>query len=195
MLRTKSIGGLGSVKAFADGTQGSLIISHDGGTKLFAVDAGSDQISVLNVRVGHLSLRGIFASGGAGPISLSYQDGLLYVLNAANGSKSSANVAGFRVDDEGDLHPIKGATVSLSTAHPNPAQVQIDPSGRWLLVTEKLTNLIDVYRIHDDGSLGGLTSFPSTGLYPFGMAFNPARPQSSSSTMASALQVQMGPGQ
>ena len=65
----------------------------------------------------------------------------------------------------------------LSAAHPNPAQVQIDPSGRWLLVTEKLTNLIDVYRIHEDGSQGARTSFPSVGLYPFGMAFNPARPQ------------------
>ena len=174
---TTAIGGLGSVVAFADGTQGSLILTHDAGTRLFAVDAGSDQISVVDVYNGQLSLEGVFSSGGIGPVSLSYHDGLLYVLNAANGSKSSANVAGFRVDNEGDLHPIKGATMPLSTAQPNPAQVQIDPSGRWLLVTEKLTNLIDVYRIHDDGSLGALTSFPSTGLYPFGMAFNPARPQ------------------
>ncbi len=174
---TTSIGGLGSVAAFADGTQGSLILTHDEGTRLFAVDAGSNQISVVDVHNGRLSLEGAFSSGGVGPISLSYRDGLLYVLNAANGSTASANLAGFRVDDEGDLHPIKGATMPLSTAQPNPAQVQIDPSGRWLLVTEKLTNLIDVYRIHDDGSLGARTSFPSTGLYPFGMAFNPARPQ------------------
>jgi 6-phosphogluconolactonase len=174
---TTSIGGLGSLVAFADGTQGSLILTHDEGTRLFAVDAGSDQISVVNVQQGHLSLEGIFSSGGVGPISLSYHDGLLYVLNAANGSTASATVAGFKVDEVGDLHPIPGATRLLSTAHPNPAQVQIDPSGRFLLVTEKLTNLIDVYRIHDDGSLGTLTSFPSTGVYPFGMAFNPARPQ------------------
>jgi 6-phosphogluconolactonase len=174
---TTSIGGLGSLVAFADGTQGSLILTHDEGTRLFAVDAGSDQISVVDVHDGQLSLEGVFPSGGVGPVSLSYHDGQLYVLNAANGSTASANVAGFRVDDEGDLHPIKGATMPLSAAHPNPAQVQIDPSGRWLLVTEKLTNLIDVYRIHEDGSLGALTSFPSTGLYPFGMAFNPARPQ------------------
>ena len=174
---TTSIGGLGNLVAFADGTQGSLILTHDEGTRLFAVDAGSNQISVVDVHDGHLSLEGVFPSGGVGPISLSYHDGLLYVLNAANKSTASANVVGFKVDDEGDLHAIKGATGLLSTARPNPAQVQIDPSGRWLLVTEKLTNLIDVYRIHDDGSLGARTSFPSTGLYPFGMAFNPARPQ------------------
>jgi len=174
---TTSIGGLGSLVAFADGTQGSLILTRDEGIRLFAVDAGSNQISVVDVHNGHLSLEGVFPSGGVGPISLSYRDGLLYVLNAANGSAASANVAGFKVDDAGDLHPIPGATRLLSTAHPNPAQVQIDPSGRWLLVTEKLNNLIDVYPIHADGSLGARTGFPSTGLYPFGMAFNPAMPQ------------------
>src|SRR6266581_8431733 len=70
LLGTTSIGGLGSVTAFADGTQGSLILSRDERTRLFAVDAGSDQISVVNVQEGHLSLAGVFASGGAGPVSL-----------------------------------------------------------------------------------------------------------------------------
>ena len=82
-----SIGGLGSLAAFADGTQGSLILTPDG-TRLFAVDAGSDQISVVNVHNGHLSLSGVFSSGGSGPISLTYQNGLLYVLNAANANPS-----------------------------------------------------------------------------------------------------------
>jgi len=66
LLGTTSIGGLGSVAAFADGTQGSLILTHDEGTRLFAADAGSDQISVVNVHDGHLSLTGVFSSGGAG---------------------------------------------------------------------------------------------------------------------------------
>lgn len=126
---TTPIGGLGSVAAFADGTQGSLILTHDKTTRLFASDAGSNQVSVVDVQHGHLSLEDVFASGGVGPISLSYHGGLLYVLNAANGSSASANIAGFRVDDEGGLHPIKGANVPLSTAHPNPAQIQIDPFG------------------------------------------------------------------
>src|SRR5207245_860774 len=99
------------------------------------------------------SLEDVFPSGGAGPVSLTYRDGLLYVLNAANGRSQAAHVAGFHVDEEGDLHPIAGATRPLSARHPNPAQVQIDPSGQFLLVTEKATNLIDVYRIHPDGSL------------------------------------------
>src|SRR5712692_8551811 len=125
LLGTTSIGGLGSLAAFADGTQGSLILTHDR-TRLFGVDAGSDEISVVNVHDGHLSLAGVFPSGGAGRISLTYQDGLLYVLNAANASTTATNVAGFHVDADGTLHPIAGATKFLSVPHPNPAQVQID---------------------------------------------------------------------
>jgi 6-phosphogluconolactonase len=176
LLGTTSIGGLGSLTAFADGTQGSLILSNER-TRLFAVDAGSDQISVVNVHGRQLSLVGVFASGGAGPVSLSYHNGLLYVLNAANGRTEAANVAGFHVDDKGTLHPIAGATRPLSAAHPNPAQVQIDPSGRFVLVTEKGTNLIDVYRIDHDGSLSGPTTFQSVGAIPFGMAFDLASPR------------------
>jgi len=39
LLGTTSIGGLGSVAAFADGTQGSLILARDK-ERLFAADAG-----------------------------------------------------------------------------------------------------------------------------------------------------------
>lgn len=172
--RTTAIGGAGSVAAFADGTQGSLIISHDEGTRLFAVDAGSNQISVVNAHNGYLSPVGVFSSHGVGPVSLSYHDGLLYVLNAANGTTSAANVAGFRVDDEGELHYIAGSNRPLSVARPDPGQVQVDPSGRFLFVTEKLTNLLDVYRIGEDGRLSAASTVASVGAIPFGMAFNPA---------------------
>jgi 6-phosphogluconolactonase len=164
------IGGRGSLAAFADGTQGSLIRTRDG-KRLFAVDAGSDQISVVDVDDGGLSLVGVFSSGGAGPVSLTYQDGLLYVLNAANSSPSAANVTGFRVDHDGTLHPIAGSTRPLSTPHPNPAEVMLDPQRQFLFITEKTTNLIDVYHVAGDGSLTGPASVASVGAYPFGMAF------------------------
>ncbi len=164
------IGGRGSLAAFADGTQGSLIRTPNA-RRLFAVDAGSDEISVVDVHGGGLSLVGVSTSGGAGPVSLTYDDGLLYVLNAANASPSAANVAGFRVDDKGVLHPISGSTRPLSSPHPNPAQVQLDPQHRFLLVTEKSTGLIDIYQVAHDGSLSGPTVMPSVGAYPFGVAF------------------------
>ncbi len=175
---TTPIGGLGSLAAFADGTQGSLIRTPDG-RRLFAVDAGSDQISVLNVDDGQLSVAGVFSSGGSGPVSLTYGHGLLYVLNAANASAALANVTGFRVDQDGQLHPIPGATRPLTNAHPNPAQIQLSPGGSRLLVTEKgvitdpSTGRIDIYDVAADGSLSGPTAAPSMGAYPFGMAFDP----------------------
>jgi 6-phosphogluconolactonase (cycloisomerase 2 family) len=52
--------------------------------------------------------------------------------------------------------------------------VQLDPQRRFLLVSEKATNLIDVYGVALDGSLSGPTSMPSVGDTPFGMAFDPA---------------------
>jgi 6-phosphogluconolactonase (cycloisomerase 2 family) len=164
------IGGQGSLAAFADGTQGSLIRTPDS-RRLFAVDAGSNQISVVDVTDSGLSLVGVFPSGGSGPVSLTYAAGLLYVLNAGNASASAANVTGFRVDEHGGLNPIAGSTRPLSSAHPNPAQVQLDPQRRFLLVTEKVTSLIDVYQVASDGSLSAPTSTPSVGVYPFGMAF------------------------
>ena len=168
------IGGTGSLLAFADGTEGSIIRTPDR-ERLFAVDAGSDQISVLDADDGHLSVVGVFASGGAGPVSLTYGHGRLYVLNAANASASAANVSGFNVDEHGGLHAISSATRPLSSAHPNPAQVQLAPDGTRLLVTEKGTNLIDIYDVGHDGSLSGPTSVPSVGIIPFGMAFDPTR--------------------
>ena len=168
--RVVPIGGRGSLAAFSDGTQGSVIITPDG-QRLFAVDAGSDQISVIDVRGGQLAVVGVFGSAGAGPVSLTYGAGLLYVLNAANASDSSANVAGFSVDSSGALHSIPGAIRPLSSAHPNPAQVLLDPQRRTLLVTEKGTNLIDVYQVGGDGSLTGPTTVHSSGNFPFGMSF------------------------
>lgn len=171
LVGTTPIGGMGSAAAFADGTQGSLILAAHR-RFLFAVDAGSDQVSVVRVHGERLSLVGVFSSGGTGPVSLTYRRGLLYVLNAANASSTTAaSVAGFHVDAAGALQPIAGATKPLSAPHPDPGQVQIDPSGHVLLVTEKKTNLIDLYQIHHDGSLDGPTTIAAVGATPFGMVF------------------------
>jgi hypothetical protein len=45
--------------------------------------------------------------------------------------------------------------------------VQISPDGSQLVVTEKLTNLIDIYQIAADESLSMPAFAPSVGIYPF----------------------------
>src|SRR5438094_4220312 len=61
-------------------SQGALILDQ-GNQFLFAVNAGSNQISVLRVGNNELTLVGVFDSGGIRPISLTLHQDLLYVLN------------------------------------------------------------------------------------------------------------------
>jgi 6-phosphogluconolactonase (cycloisomerase 2 family) len=170
---TTAIGGQGSGGGL--GSQGSLIFSPDR-SWLFAVDAGSNQISVIGVDAhGTLHPASVSSSGGVDPISLTATGNFLYVVNSGD-SSHAANVTGFRVSGDGSLHPIAGSTQPLSAANPGPAQVQADPTGAIVIVTEKNTNLIDSYHIGSDGSLSQPTFTPSTGTEPFGFAFNPATP-------------------
>jgi 6-phosphogluconolactonase len=61
-------------------SQGALIMS-DGKRFLIAVNAGSNQISVLRINKNTLELADIVDSGGSRPISAALYDDLLYVLN------------------------------------------------------------------------------------------------------------------
>jgi 6-phosphogluconolactonase len=170
---TTVIGGQGSGSGL--GSQGSLLLSPERNW-LFAVDAGSNQISVVAVDFrGNLTPVSVSSSGGVHPVSLTFSDNRLYVVNAGD-SNHAGNVAGFRVLPNGKLKPIKGSTQPLSAANPAPAQVQADPTGDTLVVTEKSTNEIDSYKIRPDGSLSAPTFTPSTGDEPFGFAFNPVHP-------------------
>ena len=66
------------------GNQGALALER---RLLFAVNPGSDSISSFRVRAEQLELIDTDASGGDQPISLTADDGLLYVLNAGGRRK------------------------------------------------------------------------------------------------------------
>src|SRR5690348_8330432 len=87
-------GGAGTGAGLA--SQGALQISP-GGKFLIAVDAGSNQISVLRIKPGGaLSLvpGGVVSSRGALPVSVTVHLGLVYVANAGGGG---SNYTGFRL--------------------------------------------------------------------------------------------------
>lgn len=161
-------GGLGSGGGL--GSQGAVILSQDG-RYLFAVNAGSDEISSFRVRRDRLVRVDTVPSGGDMPISLAF-DGRrrLVVLNAGG----SGNVAAFIVQPNGGLRPMAGATQSLSNGGvgpaPGPAQVSFTPNGRQLVVTEKASNLILTYDVGKD-SIAPPVAHPSAGATPFGFAF------------------------
>ena len=116
---------------------------------------------------GRLASAGSVATGGTLPISLTVHGNVLYVLNAGG----SGNISGFTVGTSGDLTPIAGATLPLSGSTVGPADVQFSPDGSRLVVTEKNTNLLDVYAVDANGVASGPTTTASAGGTPFGFAF------------------------
>ncbi len=93
------------------GSQGALQKADDGHL-LLAVDAGSDQISVMRIeRGGALApvAGGPVASGGNEPVSIAVHSGRVYVANAGTDS----DYAGFTLSAAGTLTPIAGAVVPL----------------------------------------------------------------------------------
>jgi 6-phosphogluconolactonase (cycloisomerase 2 family) len=149
-------------------SQGALILDQ-GHQLLFAVNAGSNQISVLRVSDSGLNLLDVVDSGGTRPISLTVHDNLLYVLNEGG----TPNITGFTIGEDGTLTPLTGSTQPLigGTAA-DPAEVSFNNNGTLLVVTEKAGNRIDTYTVDDNGLPSAPIDNPSNGTTPFGFAFN-----------------------
>jgi len=149
-------------------SQGALILS-DNNKFLFAVNAGSNEISVLEIGKDGLTVVDKVSSGGVRPISLTVHKDFLYVLNEGG----TPNITGFTVSDKGELTPLAGSTRPLSAgSSADPAEVSFNNDGTLLVVTEKLANVIDVYVVGSDGVAGPPTPNGSSGMTPFGFAFD-----------------------
>jgi len=148
------------------GSQGALVLSGDR-RWLLAANAGSDEVSVLSVSSSGIERTDLAPSGGDMPLSITIDGDLVYVLHG--GSPNS--VTGFRLSDEGELAAIPGSTRALSGPDVQPAQVEFSPDGDLLVVTEKMTNRIDVFDVGSDGRLSNVHAHPSAGVTPFGFAF------------------------
>ncbi len=161
-----STGGLGTGGGL--GNQGAVVLTNNG-RLLYAVNAGSDEISAFRVTEAGLRHLGNVSSGGDQPISVAVHRRLLYVLNDG----ASPNVSGFRIGSRGRLTPIAGSTRGLSGAGvPDAAQLGFSPDGSRLVVTEKATNQLTTYAVQGDGTLSAPTAQTSAGPTPFGFAFD-----------------------
>ena len=124
-------------------SQGAIQITPDG-RFLIAVDAGSNQISVLRIHFdGSLSLVSVTGSGGALPDSVAVHGHLVYVANSGVGD---ANYTGFLLGLGGRLFPIPGSTVTLA-ANAAPADVLFNGTGTKLVGTEVGTSVIDSFTV------------------------------------------------
>ena len=161
-------GGTGSGNGL--GNQSGLALTADGKFVL-VVNAGSADLSVLHTTGAGLALADRKPSGGVRPISVTSNGRLVYVLNNGSFSGGSDTVVGFRLSRDGVLTQIPGSTRGLSAPGVGPAQVALSADGATLVVTEKATSRLDVFDVKDDGRLGAMNVFASSGQTPFGFAF------------------------
>jgi 6-phosphogluconolactonase len=150
------------------GSQGALTLNEKH-TLLFAVNAGSGNISVFQVRGANLTLLETVPCGGSEPVAVAQQGSLVYVVNAGGAS----DLVGFRLTRDGHLQQIAGSTTYLSTGTSEPGSLSFSPDGQFLLVTERLTNNVDVFRIQSNGKLGPIVVNPSAGAGAFAVSFAP----------------------
>jgi 6-phosphogluconolactonase len=167
--------GLGSGTA----SQGALQESSDG-RYLLAVDAGSNQISVLRInRNGSVSEVGTpVSSYGVKPVSITVtpwgpQD-LVYVANAGDGGE---NYTGFTLDRGGVLRHLDESTIAV----PDGSQlgdVLFNADGTKVAGTRVGTGLIDSFNVGRNGLLYAASSSPSPsqGPGPIGAEFRPTNP-------------------
>jgi 6-phosphogluconolactonase len=158
----------------------------ENGRFLLAVNAGSNQVSVLRIRSdGTLRLvqGGLVSSGGVQPVSIAVRPSgsrgdhsrssrqLVYVANLGVGG---TNYTGFTLSSAGRLGPLAGSTISLP-AGSQPGDVLFNGDGRLLAGTRVGTSLIDSFAVGHDGRLTAApgSPFPAQGLGPFGSEFRP----------------------
>ena len=159
-------------------SQGAIQATPDG-RYLLAVDAGSNQISVLRITKGGVPVLAghPVGSGGVKPVSVAVsRSGLVYVANQGNGAGGSG-YSGLRLHLDGRLAAIPGSTVSVPDAA-GLGDVFFNATGNHLVGTRTGTSQIDSFVVLPGGHLAAAPGSPFTGqgLGQLGAEFSPARP-------------------
>jgi 6-phosphogluconolactonase len=149
-------------------SQGSLTLSQDH-SLLFAVNASSGSVSVFSVHKALLTFLNKAPSGGAQPSAVAEHGGLVYVLN----SGGAGSLVGLHLDFGGQLKQIKNSTTFLTGTTTGGASLSFSPDGQFLLVTERVANNVDVFRIRPDGTLSPVVVNANPAPGTFSVAFAP----------------------
>jgi 6-phosphogluconolactonase len=160
---TFSTGGVGL--AALGNRQGAVDLSDDEST-VYAVNGGSNSVSVFGAGRGGLALEDVAPSGGIAPNSLDEHHGRVYVLN----SGGTPNVTAFSARRDGTLEAIPGGRRELPGAL-GAAQVSVAPGGDALVVSERLSNRLETLPLDAAGRPGAPVITASSGAVPFGFAF------------------------
>lgn len=148
------------------GNQGALALNENE-RYLFAVNAGSNDVSVFRIRRQGLELLHVAAEDGLTPVSVTVSRNRVYVVNTGDDS-----IFGFRFDPRsGKLKPLPDSHRKLSGNGSAPAQISFNRSAGSLVVTEKTANKITVFSLNDAAVPEARFVLDSAGTTPFGFAF------------------------
>jgi len=163
-----------------DHTASQNSLAYDGGENLlFAVNAGSNTISVFSAFGDRLALRQVISSGGTFPVSIAVREDSLYVLNAEEGG----SIQGYAISG-GYLTAIPNShrALGLPVVAPGkgeqfthtPGDVAFSPDGTKLILTTKAAGQsVDVFNINP---ITGLSAEPVVNplpaAVPFGVTFD-----------------------
>ena len=166
---THPTGGLGTGGAIDPLVSQYALVLSDDNRLLFAVNAGSDEVSAFRVgRDAGLELASVAPSGGDLPVSLAVHGNLLYVLNSGDNTLS-----GLRAVPSGELVRIPNSTRALAAGAAGAAAVRFTPDGHWLVVTERASARIETFPVLPNGRLGEPVVTASNGAAPFGFDITP----------------------
>ena len=157
-------------------SQGAIQVTSDG-RYLLAVDAGSNQISVLRITAdGVPVLTGQpVSSGGIKPVSVAVSPaGLVYVANSGAGG---SGYSGFRLNPAGQLIPVPHSTVTVPDGS-GLGDVFFNATGDRLIGTRTGSTQIDSFVVLPNGRLAAAqgSPFPGQGLGQLGAEFSPTNP-------------------
>ena len=156
-------------------SQGALALDRDNGL-LYAVNAGSDTLTVFDVHGDRLDRRQVVGSGGAFPVSVAVHGNLVYVLNARDGG----SIQGYlRLGRTLVRVPAWNRALGLDPAATpefthTPGQIAFTPDGSRLIVTTKAgSNAIDVFTVdRRHGPSARPVTTTLEGAVPFAVAFD-----------------------
>jgi 6-phosphogluconolactonase (cycloisomerase 2 family) len=162
-LGSTPTGGIGVFdKTFALGpfdSDQNLIVNSEG-TLLFAVNSGSNSISVFHITPDGLqAVNGSpFPSGGSNPVSLGLKGDILVVVNkdqdpAQNDNLVLPNYTTFRVWPNGHLSPIEHTTTVSVAYGTSPSQALIASRGSVVFGADFLGGLLQSFALDGDGRL------------------------------------------
>jgi 6-phosphogluconolactonase (cycloisomerase 2 family) len=163
---TFATGGVGL--ADLGGRQGAVELSGDG-RYLYAVNAGSNTVSVFRTDHRRTRLVDTVATRGVAPASIAEHRGRVYVLN----SGGTPSVSAFWRWFDGSLKAIPGGTRELAPGAAGAAQVSVTPDGRSLVVSERGANRLETLPLDFLGRPGRPVVTASSGAVPFGFAISP----------------------